>query len=256
MISFSLIKNLNESIDVVKVQSLLLELQVQCHQLDFLQKEIDELEIATKEDEENIFKRRNYYKNFLPSYERAKEQYSNLKIEVNELRDKIEKSEEKKKVIQTIKEFKAINKEIDNWNRKIAIFENEILAKKEEIEFKENKIQTIEEKIQTVEEELEIKKKDLSILLEERNEDIKSCSTKKKQVEKKINQISDTLLPLFYKIYHYNDKNVIVPIEENVCQGCNVSLPLQIQVNVKRAKDLSFCPSCSQILYLKRVVEI
>ena len=38
MISFSLIKNLNETVDVSKVQSLLLELQSECHQLDFLKK--------------------------------------------------------------------------------------------------------------------------------------------------------------------------------------------------------------------------
>lgn len=254
MISFSLIKNLNETVDVLKIQSLLLELQTECHQLDFLKKEIDELKIATKEDEDILQKRKNYHKNFLPSYEKAKEQYANLQIDVKQMRDNIEKSEEKKKVIQTIKEFKAINKEIENWNRKIAIFENDILAKKEEIEFKETKIQNIEEKIESIEDELKIKQDNLSVLLEERNEDIKNCTSRKINIEKKINQISEALLPLFYKIYHYNDKNVITPIEENTCLGCNIYLPLQIQVNVKRAKDLSFCPSCSQILYLKEAV--
>ena len=72
---------------------------------------------------------------------------------------------------------------------------------------------------------------------------LKICTSKKDQIEKKINQISESLLQLFYKIYFYNNKNVIVPIQENICLGCNISLPLQVQVNVRRAKDLSFCPS-------------
>ncbi|MDA8032253.1 MAG: C4-type zinc ribbon domain-containing protein, partial [Alphaproteobacteria bacterium] len=44
----------------------------------------------------------------------------------------------------------------------------------------------------------------------------------------------------------------VVSIENQICGGCYMKVPQQIEINVKKEEEIIFCPSCSRVLYIDK----
>ena len=231
---------------------LLLELQEISQNLDNLVEEINQLkEEASKEEKKYAAKKHQYDKHY-PYLEKVQKEHDQLKIALEDINKKIEESEEKKKKIKTIKEFKAINKEIDALNRQNAIKENDLLTKIEELEFKKDKIEKISISIEEIKETIDKKKMDLEILIKERKNSIAKYTKEKAKVESKL---SDKSIRTFNRIYAHKENLAVVPVQNQVCHGCYMQVPLQNEINVKEQKSIVYCPNCSRILYVDQLQE-
>lgn len=231
----------------------LLELQDINQNLDNLVLEINKIKEEAEQEEKKYQTKQNQYDKNYPYLERAEREYKELKIELEDIKVKIEELEERKKKIKTIKEFKAINKEIDTLNKKNAIRENDLLTKEEELEYKKDRIDKITTSIEEIKEVIQKKKEDLETLIQERKESIEEFTKEKQKLEKKL---PAKIVGVFNRIYKHKYSMAIVPLDEQVCQGCFMKLPLQIDINVRRAEDLTYCPSCSRILYIDETEEL
>ncbi|HMB01208.1 MAG TPA: C4-type zinc ribbon domain-containing protein [Spirochaetota bacterium] len=228
---------------------LLLKLQEIYKNLDDNVKEIDNLKEDAAYEEKKYLSRQNQYKKHYPMLQQTQKEHDELKIDLEEIKNKIEELEEKKKKIKTIKEFKAINKEIDILNKKNTIKENDIMTKSEELEFKKEKVAKIKESLDEIKEVIENKKNDLDTLINERKDDINKFTKEKEKVEKKLDP---SLVRTFKRIYSNKANLAVVPVEDNVCHGCYMKIPNQVEIHVKRNEQIVLCPSCSRILYKEK----
>ena len=230
----------------------LLELQEINQTLDELVKEIEMLREQTSLEEKKYDTKKFQYNKNLPFLQKAEGEYNEIKKEIDEINGRIENCEEKKKKIKTIKEFKALNREIDFLSQQNAIKENELLNKSEEVDFKKQKIERILESLKEIEANFEEKKEELNALVETRKNTIKKQTTKKENVE---GQIEPQLVNIFNRIYRNKAKLAVVPVVENVCQGCYTLTPRQVEVDLNEKDGLIFCPFCSRIVYLEQSEE-
>lgn len=226
--------------------SLLLELQEINQNLDNLVEDIDKLKEEAAVEEKKYTSIKSQYDKHAPYVEKTQKEYDQLKIELDEIRKKIVELEESKKKIKTIKEFKTINKDIDLLNKKSAIRENDLLTKAEELEFKKGKIGKIEEKITETQTVISKKKDDLETLIRERKDNIAKYT---KEKEKLVSRLPAGVVATFSRIYHNKFRTAVVAVEKQVCQGCYMKIPQQVEINVHKSEEVAYCPSCSRILY-------
>ncbi len=235
-----------------------LQLQDICSRLGELEAEINILSKQTDIEEHKYNSKQTQYENNLAPLKKAEAEVTTIDTELIEVQEKIEKCEDTKKKIKTIKEFKAINKEIDFLNQQNTVKETHLLSKKEEVKFRKTKLEKIEENLNEIKQVFEEKKGEFEELLNERKEDIKKCRNEKAAVEKKIDP---KWVDIFTRIYQNKNDLAIVAAaastsEENlVCQGCYTLLPRQLEIELKRDTDITYCPFCSRMLYHAEVLE-
>jgi hypothetical protein len=225
---------------------LLLELQEINQNLDGLVEDIDKLKSEAEVEEKKYATTKAQYDKHAPYLDKTQKEHDDLKIELEEIKRKIVELEESKKKIKTIKEFKTINKDIDLLNKRNAIRENDLLTKVEELEFKRGKIDKIKEKIHETEEVISKKKEDLETLIKERKDNIAKYT---KEKEKLTDKLQIGTVTIFDRIYRNKSRIAVVAIENQVCQGCFIKVPLQTEISVKKNDQLIYCPSCSRVLY-------
>ena len=121
-----------------------------------------------------------------------------------------------------------------------------MLTKVEELEFKSGKIDKIKEEIKETEEVINKKKEDLETLIKERKDSINKFT---KEKEKLTEKLPAPTVNIFDRIYRNKSRFAIVAIENQVCQGCFIKVPLQAEISVKKNDQLIYCPSCSRVLY-------
>ena len=234
---------------VTKQVKLLLNLQEINQNLDSLIKEINQLKEEASQEEKKFTTRQNQYDKHLPYLQRLEKEYDELRLELEHIKKRIVENEEKKKKIRTIKEFKAVNKEIDALNQQNAIKENNLLTKSEELEFKKAKVEKITTNIEEIKIIIDKKKIDLDTLIKERKDAISKFTKDKEKIEKKLPIL---LVKAFNRIYEHQYRIAVVSIENQICGGCYMKVPQQIEINVKKEEEIIFCPSCSRVLYIDK----
>lgn len=227
---------------------LLLKLQKINQENHVLLEDIDSLGKELEQDKKKYEIKKSQYDKHFPYLQKIEKEYEQLEKEIKDISEKIAKGEEAKKKIRTVKEFKAINKEIEFFIRESAVKENELLSKSGGLEFKRDKIQKIEQQIKEVEETIALKDKDIEALTTDRQEMINQKLKEKENIEKNLPQ---SLIKIFNRIYHNREQKAIVPLVDQVCNGCHIKIPLQEKFDIQKADDVSFCPYCSRILYVQ-----
>jgi len=225
---------------------LLLKLQERFRNLDEKVEEINDLKNQSAQEEKKYLSKKSQHDKHYPYLEKVEKEHADLKQDIADIKFRIEELEEKKKKIKTIKEFKAVNKEIDVLNKRGAIKENDFITKGEELEFRKNKIASISESINEIKVVIDKIKEDLDALIHERKDEITKLTKEIETIEKKL---PEQLVALFTRIYKNKHRLGLVQIENQVCFGCYMKIPMQTEIDIKYGNDIQFCPSCSRILY-------
>ena len=53
---------------------------------------------------------------------------------------------------------------------------------------------------------------------------------------------------MLLEIYH---GHAVSEVREEICQGCNMNIPPQLFVEIKKNEDIYHCPQCRRILYYR-----
>ncbi|MCX8064436.1 MAG: PTS sugar transporter subunit IIA [Candidatus Hydrogenedentes bacterium] len=84
--------------------------------------------------------------------------------------------------------------------------------------------------------------------------ELKSSPRKKKEILEKIKNLRSLISPAILKFY---DKlkvqkfPAVVPIEGNICKGCNTSVPNEFLSHLIQNRDkINYCPNCKRFVYL------
>ncbi|HBE03366.1 MAG TPA: hypothetical protein DC049_12985, partial [Spirochaetia bacterium] len=225
----------------------LTELQTVNQALDALRSEILYLKAETEKEEKKHEFKKHQYEKVNEEFILAKKDFDLVKLEVDEIKEQMKTHEKKKKNIKTIKEFNALNSEIEALGKKRAMRESKLISKQDDLEFRESKLKTLDDSIKEIQARIDEKQKEADKLIKERKSKIDAAQKEKDTIEKKLDSF---LVEKFNRIYRNKNQVSIVPIRDQVCGGCFMQLPHQIENNVRKMEEIIFCPCCSRILYI------
>jgi predicted nucleic acid-binding Zn-ribbon protein len=148
--------------------------------------------------------------------------------------------------IKTNKEYQAYLKEMGAVKTEIADIEDEILFFMEELDNsliqqkeKEEEVKIVTDKINALKKELDQevakKEKELSLLNDER--------------DKVVGLIEPDTFNLYTMLINSGSGIALTRAKDEICLGCNINMPPQLFVEIRKNEEIIQCPQCRRILY-------
>jgi hypothetical protein len=169
-------------------------------------------------------------------------------LHLQELSQKLEEIAEKSSEVKTEREMKSLQLEeeiakeqITFANEEIARLEKIIEAKKEQIEVAKTSLEELNAKLESVKADVDAK---LTQINQERQEVFK-------RKEKLLSDINQKGLAFYQKIRRWAKNTTVVPVEDQACMGCHIVIGDKVYADVIRGEDITTCPHCGRILYMK-----
>ena len=193
------------------------------------------------------------FKDAQSAYEKNKQKYDALakkrkdkELSLDDTQEKIKKLKMRTSDIKTNKEYQALLKEIESAEKEQRAVEDEILVLMETLDTAQKELKAYEATVKGEEEKIEAFKKKLS---EEVEEIEKELETLRHQREHAARDIDGELYALYEKLLETKRGLAVVETREEVCLGCNMNIPPQLFVEIKKNERIIQCPQCSRILY-------
>ena len=173
-----------------------------------------------------------------------KEQELELKVK----EEGVSKANAQLSAIKTNKEYTAKISEIESIKADMSVIEDKILISYEE--FDKVNAEVAKEKANVAEEEKKylLQKSKIDDEINVIKDRIKVLKSQKSKVG---SEVDPACLDMYEKILVRKNGLAIVPLNGNICGGCNLNvLPQEIN-NLKKKHELVFCEKCNRILYLE-----
>ncbi len=173
---------------------------------------------------------------------------SKNELHLAELSQKLEDNSKKSGEIKTEREMKSLQLEEEIAKEQVT-FANEEIERLEKI-IESKKEQTEAAKVTLVEltANLENVKADVDSKLATINKDRQDVFVQKEKLLADINQKG---LAFYQKIRRWAKNTTVVPVEDQACMGCHMVISDKIYSDVIRGEDITTCPHCGRILYMK-----
>jgi predicted nucleic acid-binding Zn-ribbon protein len=168
--------------------------------------------------------------------------------ELDNINEKIKKLKARIAEIKTNKEYQAHLKEIESVEKERYTVEDEILLVMEEIDASSKEIESEEAKLRTEKDKIEAFKKQLE---KEMLEAEKELLTLKETRSRIVDDIDKDTYHQYIVLVESCDGVAVTEAKEAICQGCNMNIPPQLFVEIKKNEEIINCPQCRRILYYK-----
>ncbi len=224
-------------------------------QLQEIDSAIVQKRIETERLPEEIRRHRRPLEEAERAYAKVKQRHDSLEkkrkekeLELKEINDRIERLKARTSEIKTNKEYQAHLKEIESVEKEKYLVEDDILYMMEEQEevsgaLKAALTQIEEEKgrLQSIQKELDARGAAIGRELEEL----------KQRRAVLVRMIPADLYDRYMDVLQKSNGLAVVEARDEVCLGCNMSIPPQLYVEIKTADGLIQCPQCGRFLYRK-----
>ena len=230
----------------------LLKLLVDLQQRDSLILEkrrfIDKVPLRIFEVDEPLKKAKLELENIKKKQEAALRRKREKESELSETQEKIRKMKARISDLKTNKEYQAYQKEIEGSEKGISAIEDVILQLMEEIDAvskeqkeKEAAVNAEIQKIDAFKTELDAEvvknERELAVLKQERT------------------GVVARIAPDIYKTYmtillDSGDGVAVTTARNELCSGCDMNIPPQLYVEIRKNQEILQCPQCRRILYV------
>jgi predicted nucleic acid-binding Zn-ribbon protein len=178
--------------------------------------------------------------------EQAKrEQEENLDAEA----DNISRSEVRLKDIKTQKEYQAVSKEVSAAKKIKAELEDQILQKIGRIDELKAEIAVMEESLKSLEDNIESCKSETRQKIDEIEAAISADISDR---ESMVSDIQPSLLKRYSMLRERRQGLAVVEARNGSCLGCNMNLPPQVYNDLYKTGNLVTCPHCQRLLFLRQ----
>jgi len=182
------------------------------------------------------------------------EDIKRIKINIKEKELELKSGEEEVKRLQsqlmqvkTNKEYKSLLMEIEGKKADNSLIEDNILDLMEEVDKKELELNKERDNFKHLEAEYSKEEARIKSEIAKIENQIKD---KEKEREEVCSHLDTQLLSIYERLLKNRDGLAIVPVVNDACGGCHLSLRPQIINEIKRKDQLVTCERCSRILYL------
>lgn len=148
-------------------------------------------------------------------------------------------------LITDLRQLDYLNKEKDKLKEEISSIETDILIAMEETEKMELETLHAETEIISINGEIEKLKISKSLLINELEIQIKDGEKESHIIESKIDKSHVNR----FNVLRNTRQNSVVAVKNNICSGCNMRIPTNLNDIIKAKNEVIFCESCGRILY-------
>ena len=175
-----------------------------------------------------------------------------LEIDVIAENDHAAKTKTKLSSVKTNKEYSAILVEVDAVKEKILALEDRELELMEILERKERELLPLKANCKEEEEKFNEYKLKKEAESERTEKELEVIRPRRSQAA---DNLDVKLLEHYTKVFNAREGVVVVPIHENICQGCLQHILPQQVIDVKSGETIIYCEQCSRILYWEETKE-
>jgi predicted nucleic acid-binding Zn-ribbon protein len=174
------------------------------------------------------------------------------KLSLEEKKDMMSGAQKKLLSVQNNKEYEAALKEMDNLKRDVSALEKQTADAAAEMK----KLQSAIEMTSAASEEKGVTYNALKTEREIENKALHDeISVLRKERDEFANKIRKNIIARYDRVRKARNNVAITPIHAETCSGCNMKVPPQFAVEVKKERDLLQCPYCQRFLYYPEAVE-
>jgi uncharacterized protein len=167
---------------------------------------------------------------------------------LDETGEKINKLKARTSEIKTNKEYQALLKEIESIEKERSSVEDEILLIMEEIDTASKQIQAEEQKVKADGQKIEALR---SKFEGERLASEQELSVARGSREKIAETVDRDVYGEYVILVEACGGIAVVEARNEICQGCNMNIPPQLFVELKKDEGILNCPQCRRIIYYK-----
>ena len=186
------------------------------------------------------------YQNNSEIHKKKQQELARFRMELEQNEANREKLEEQIENVDTQRGYEALEKEIrERSDRESVIREHQEILR--------NDIKQLEESVEqehllTQEQQLELEQEEqkMNTQMEVLHADLTGLEAEESEVSAGFNT---EFLFKFQRIINTTGGKGIVPLKSVVCSGCHMILPTHTANEVRREKEILFCPYCSKVLY-------
>jgi hypothetical protein len=168
--------------------------------------------------------------------------------ELDDINEKIKKVKARSTEIKTNKEYQAHLKEIEGIEKELYTLEDEILIIMEEIDNFSKQIKLEEGRLKSEKDKVEAFREKLKKEVSEAEKELLALREERAKI---VDVIDKELYNLYMSLLESGNGIAVAEAKEEVCQGCNMNIPPQLFVEIKRNEEILQCPQCHRILFYR-----
>jgi uncharacterized protein len=149
--------------------------------------------------------------------------------------------------VKNPKELVSLKEQVESYNRKIKELEDKTLEAMTEIEVVKGRIELKHKEVAAIEEEW---KKEQGLLLKEKENLDATIANLEFSRNEMAAKIETATLKLYENLRSKRQGKAVARVEQGMCQGCRIVLPMNKLQQIKTGHTLVQCGSCERILYL------
>jgi len=167
---------------------------------------------------------------------------------LDDVQEKIRKLKARVSEIKNNKEYQAHLKEIASAEEELSAAEDQILVLMESIDVACKALKTEEAGVAAERAKVEAFRKKLD---EEVAAAEKELEAQKLLREETVGRIDKDVYELYFSILGSQGGLAVAGAKDEICLGCNMNIPPQLFVELKKNEKIMHCPQCGRILYWK-----
>jgi hypothetical protein len=167
---------------------------------------------------------------------------------LEDINDKINKLKMRTSEIKTNKEYQALLKEIKAVEDARSSIEDDILSAMEDADTLGKQIKTEEQNYRANKDKVETLKKDIE---NEKSETEKELLKVQGIREKIIEAVDSEVYDQYFMLLEICGGLAVIEVKDEICQGCNMNIPPQLFVELKKNEEIYNCPHCRRIIFYK-----
>ena len=165
---------------------------------------------------------------------------------LEDAQEKIKKMRARTSDIKNNKEYQAHLKEIESSEKEIAAIEEQILQIMTEIDATHKELQAFGENATREEEKIQGFKKELEADVVRLEEELRQMKEERAGM---LAQIDADIYNMYLKLLRNGKGVAVARAEDNICLGCDMNIPPQLSLEIRKGSELVQCPQCNRILY-------
>lgn len=179
----------------------------------------------------------------------AEHAFKEHEFEADEQKRKIEPLEKKlyDGVGLTAKELSDLQADVESLKRRRSQLEDQALEAMEALEEAQRALAEADAEVGRLADQYGVEREDLGARRTELEEDVARLE---QQRAEEASEIEGGLLALYERLRESKGGRAVAKIVGGACQGCRISLPMNIQQRARAGQTLVQCPSCERILYM------
>lgn len=167
--------------------------------------------------------------------------------EIEQMEAQIAKYNEQLYAVKKNEEYQALLHEMDGLKKKIGLKEERILNIMEQLEQAQARLEEDHKRIKAEEAAIEEECKTIDAELAEAVSERESLESERPPIAEKIDE---KLLGQYRRVRKLiKEGAAVVPLREESCSGCNMSIPPQVANEILAGEKTHSCPHCGRILY-------